>query len=157
MANQQERNAPFERNRGVLRIIMEQDAGFVAWLSDQFGTIRKRFDTIDQFHKQLETTMGKLEDYVTEIKAAQDETATRVDAIKDDVTALLAAHDTLPTDTGELSPAVEDALKSIRDRAQSILGNAKAVDDLVPPKAPVPTPDPAPAPAAPAEPPGGGL
>jgi hypothetical protein len=112
-----------------VRVILEQDAGLITWLSDQFGSMINRLT-------QMETRMGKLEDYVKDIKAAQDETAARVDAIKADVTALLAAHDTLPTDTGELSPAVEDALKTIRDRAQAILGNAKAVDDMVPPKAP---------------------
>lgn len=132
---------PRERNRGVVRVILEQDAGLITWLSDQFGSMINRLT-------QMETRMGKLEDYVKDIKAAQDETAARVDAIKEDVTALLVAHDTLPTDTGELSPAVEDALKTIRDRAQAILGNAKAVDDMVPPKAPAETPPATDAPAA---------
>jgi methyl-accepting chemotaxis protein len=129
-----------ERNRGVIRVILEQDTGFTAWLSDQFGTIRKRFD-------KLESTMGKLEDYVKDIKDAQAETATHVDAIKADVTALLTTIANFPT--GGLTAEQEAALKDAADGAKAIAASVKAVDEMAPVPAPVPTPEPTPAPSTP--------
>lgn len=148
MANQQDRDAPRERNRGVIRVILEQDAGFTTWLSDQFGSILKNF-------KQLETTMGKLEDYVTDIKAAQTETDEHIGAIKDDIATLQEKLDAIPS--AGLSAEQEALLKDVADHAKAIAASVKAVDEINPPKPPVPTPDPAPAPATPAEPSSGGL
>ena len=149
MANQH------ERNRGVIRVILEQDAGFTAWLSDQFGSIVKTLGRFDQNLKQLETTMGKLEDYVKDIKDAQDETAQHVDAIKQDVTDLLAKINEIPTQG--LSEEQEALLKDVADHAKAIAASVKAVDEMAPVKPPVPTPDPGPAPTPPAKNPDGGL
>jgi ABC-type transporter Mla subunit MlaD len=63
-----------ERNRGVIRVILEQDAGFTAWLSDQFGSIRKRFDALDRRLDQLEKNiMDKLDQALQDI--ADEKTA----------------------------------------------------------------------------------
>lgn len=142
MAHQQ------ERPTRAVRVIIEQDAGFTAWLSDQFGTIRKNFN-------QLETHMGKLEDYVKEIKDAQAETDEHVSAIKDDVASLLAKLDEIPTQG--LSAEQEALLKDVADHAKAIAASVKAVDEMAPPKAPSPTPEPAPAPTEPPASSGGGL
>lgn len=138
MAHQQ------ERSRGVIRVILEQDVGFTAWLSDQFGAIGKRFN-------QLESSMKTLEDYIAAIKAAQDETASHLANIKGDVAKLLAAVAAVPTNG--LTPEQVTALDDVVARGQAVVRSAEAVDALSPIPAPSPAPAAEPAPAAAAEPP----
>lgn len=141
MAHQQ------ERPTRAVRVIIEQDAGFTAWISDQFGSIIRRFN-------QLESTMKTIEEYTAAITAAQEETAAHIGAIKQDVTDLLAAVAAIPT--AGLTQAQADALDTVVARGQSILDSTKAVDEMAPVASPVPTPTPEPAPA-PSPAPSGGL
>jgi hypothetical protein len=139
MAHQQ------ERSRGVIRVILEQDAGFTAWLSDQMGALHRRFN-------QLESTMATLEEYITEIKAAHDVTAGHVEAIKADVTELLTKIASIPVPG--LTDVQEALLKEVSGHAQAIAASVGAVDAMVPAAAPVSTPEPAPAPVEPVDPSG---
>ncbi len=160
MAHQQ------ERNRGVVRVILEQDAGFTAWLSDQLGGIRtllrqeatarqERFDALDNHLTQLETRMKTIEDYAAEIKASQDDTLVHVDAIKQDVIGLLAAVAAIPPQG--LTQAQADLLETVTARGRSIAASAAAVDAMSPVAPPSPAPTPEPAPPTSAGTPGSGL
>lgn len=81
MAHQQEHS-------GALRIIIEQDAGFVAWLSGQFAAIHQR---LDNAFKHLETSMTAQTD-----KLIADVTALIDEAVKDITAAIAAAQNTSP-------------------------------------------------------------
>jgi enamine deaminase RidA (YjgF/YER057c/UK114 family) len=122
MAHQQ------ERNRGVIRVILEQDAGFTAWLSGQFGTILQRFN-------QLETKMSAQTD-----KLIADVTALIDEAVKDITDAVAAAQANTPKD----DPAVDELDARVTAATQKLKDTMAALK----PPAPTPTPEPTPAPPA---------
>lgn len=148
MAHQQ------ERNRGVVRVILEQDAGFTAWLSDQFGTIRKRFDAIDQRMDQLEknlmATLDQVLQDIADEKTAIASVSELIAGLKQQIADALSGV-TLP-------PAVQAKIDQVFEGAEA---NKKALADAlaanVPPPAPQPAPTPEPEPTPPPANPAAGL
>jgi len=136
MAHQQ------ERNRGVVRVILEQDAGFTVWLSDQLGAIRTRFDALDQRLTQMEKNiMATLDQVLADVTAE----TTQIDSV---ITLIKGLRDQVAALPG-ITPAMQAQIDAI---FASVEGNKTKLDNAIaanvqPPLAPV-----QPAPASPSEP-----
>ncbi len=136
MAHQQ------ERNRGVVRVILEQDAGFTVWLSDQLGAIRARFDALDQRLTQMEKTlMATLDQVLADVTAE----STQIDSV---ITLIKGLRDQIAALPG-VTPAMQAQIDAIFAGAE---GNKAKLDTALAANVPPPPAPAAPASTAPASP-----
>jgi len=139
---------------GALRIIIEQDAGFVAWLSDQFKAVFQRLDNLEKHLAQQDTRLDLMEKNImaTLDQVLADVTAesTQIDSV---LTLIQGLRDQIAAIPG-ITPAMQAQIDAIFTGAEA---NKAKLDSALTANVPQPAPTPAPAPATPAGSSGSGL
>jgi hypothetical protein len=138
-----------QEHSGVLRVIIEQDAGFTAWLSGQFAQIFQRLDRIEAKQEKLMADLDQALADIADEKTAIAGVATLIGTLRQQVADALSGA-TLP-------PAVQakvDAVFAGLEDNKTALASALTTQPSGAPVIPVVTP---PAPATPPANPAAGL